>query len=280
MAAMNADYARMLLATGKSHEEAAKLMGVSLPEFRKLLFPKMKIGGGGRVATQWDVIRQMIEAGKSFSEIAARIGKTKGAVAGIVRRNHAKLPPKAIDGLRARDTRCRTDEGEAPPPRKRAARPVATESRDGWATLRRIDEGLSAGKTIAVIADDIGVTRNTVVGLISRWRSHLSPLAQSELQSRAGINKPQALSHLAPARISACQYIAKARGPFTDADKCGADCQHGSAYCPEHHALCWVRPSVDPSRRAINWTTSASRPRSPAQAIGHSVAADGLPGGV
>ncbi len=42
-------------------------------------------------------------------------------------------------------------------------------------------------------------------------------------------------------RPRTCQYIASASGR-KDTDKCGAPVQEDSAYCPEHHQRCWVKP--------------------------------------
>jgi GcrA cell cycle regulator len=150
----------------------------------------------------------------------------------------------------------------------------AKNSRDTWTAERiaQLQNGVSAGLSCAQIANEIGVSRNAVIGKInrlglSRGRSPAAlrsgnsgpirrpqVLTQRLLLNALFVSAPIAENVLSPEPCSLINLTpCKCRWPISDAAVdftfCGNSTVNGMSYCPGHMRIAYRASSKRPQRR-------------------------------
>lgn len=192
------------------------------------------------------VILEMIEKGYSRGEIARELGMTRNAVIGLAWRR--KLPQAT------------------PEARIKSKQPVFKHSNSTIAAVLRLHrEGLTA----PAIGQKVGLNEGQVYGLIYRYKGKGITMLETPPPlpvSTRSIDQPILVAQTEPPEgvltvfnisPSQCRFICD------DGYFCGAEKRAGSAYCAEHHDICYVPPKRkaknDPAVRAVHHSAVSIR---------------------
>lgn len=196
--------------------------------------------------TEYDreTIRHMADRGVSPATISMVYGVSRTCVRKILNTERPEEAAQAEVGLENEGTAPTEEEGNATAPEANCGQSAATSLNENTAN----DRGESVDDTGQQVAAQPPPGDRVETGGCQ---------STTEFDGRSGGARPVTKPEDRPPPKSAkrlmlgqgkggwqpktCQYIASAESRKED-DKCGAPTQEGSAYCPAHHARCWIKP--------------------------------------